>query len=303
MEDNNFLPRAVLITGAARGIGMAIARELDGYFDTLILDDAGVTINGEIEDPTLIYKEIKKYNWKSNIISTNILLNSYESAREIYNLAIENKKTVDILINNAAVLNDKMVFNMTENQWQEVLNSNLNGHFFLTSMISKDFRKNLYGRIINIISSSGLIGDYGQSNYAASKGALFSLTRVWALELAKYGVTVNAIAPFGHTRVTDTIPQDKPWLKDYLEKAKIADPSSIGKLCKFLTSSDSRYITGQLFGIRGNEFYIFSQPRIADIVKGEITQDLFNSAIKKWEDLGLLYPLESDLMYMSKIER
>ena len=268
MEDNNFLPRAVLITGAARGIGMAIARELDGYFDTLILDDAGVTINGEIEDPTLIYKEIKKYNWKSNIISTNILLNSYESAREIYNLAIENKKTVDILINNAAVLNDKMVFNMTENQWQEVLNSNLNGHFFLTSMISKDFRKNLYGRIINIISSSGLIGDYGQSNYAASKGALFSLTRVWALELAKYGVTVNAIAPFGHTRVTDTIPQDKPWLKDYLEKAKIADPSSIGKLCKFLTSSDSRYITGQLFGIRGNEFYIFSQPRIADIVKG-----------------------------------
>lgn len=303
MENGDFFPRTALITGAARGIGLAIARELDGYIDYLILDDAGLSVTGETEDADLIYKEIKKYKWKSQIIPTNILLNSFEQAKKIYDLGMENTKGIDVLINNAAILNDKMVFNMTPEQWGKVLDCNLNGHFFLTSMIAKDFRKNLYGRIINIISSSGLIGDYGQSNYAASKGALFSLTRVWALELAKYGVTVNAIAPFAHTRVTDIIPDNKPWLVDYLRKAKTANPASVGKLCKFLISPDSRYITGQLFGIRDDEFYIFSQPRIIDTVKGEVTQDLFNSAIKKWEDFGWLYPLESDIMYMSKIDR
>ena len=295
-----------LVTGGARGIGLAVARALAKGGARVIVNDAGLSIDGRAENPGLAAKvesELRKEGCE--VRSSALDIATWEDCQGLHRFARETYGKVDILVNNAAILQDRMVFNMEERSFEQVLRNNLFSAFYLTHLCSRDMRERLQGRIVNMVSSSGLIGNRGQANYGAAKGGLVALSRIAALELARYGITVNAIAPFAHTRVTETIEPATPWLAEYLATVKdVARPESVGTLVSYLCSARAKVITGQVFGVRGDEVFLFSQPRPVGIARAGGKDGLDDAFLARtfdsWDKEGLFTPLETDLMYFSR---
>ncbi len=295
-----------LVTGGARGIGLSIVRSLAEGGARVILDDAGLSIDGREEDPTLaatVAADLRKEGWEVRPSALNV--SRWEDCQALYRFTRETYGKVDILVNNAAILQDRMVFNMEERSFEQVLRNNLFSAFYLTHLCSRDMREGLQGRILNVVSTSGLIGNRGQANYGTAKGGLVALSRIAALELARYGITVNAIAPFAHTRVTETIEPTTPWLAEYLATVKnVAPPASVGTLVRYLCSQRAKVITGQVFGVRGGEVFLFSQPRPVGVArttgKETLDEDFLARTFDTWDKEGLFTPLETDLMHFSR---
>lgn len=293
------------MTGGGRGIGLAIVRELASAGAHVVLNDTGFSVDGKPENDALA-REVSSALSLEGLKVTPSTSNpaTLEGARRLLAEASA-VGPVDILVNNAAILQDRMVFNLDPASWDAVLANNLDAAFYLTHLASGEMRRRLWGRIINMVSSAGLIGNRGQANYGAAKGGLVALSRIAALDLARWGVTVNAIAPFAHTRVTETIPASTPWLVDYLATVKgVAPPTSVARLVTYLCSDRAKIYTGQVFGVRGRELFLFSQPRPVGVTTAPDTEHLdegfLDRAFAGWEDQGLLAPLETDLMLMSR---
>ncbi len=295
-----------LVTGGARGIGLAVVRALARAGARVVLDDAGLGIDGRTEDPEIAARVEAQLQKEGLVVrSTAENVGTSEGAKAAVQFARECFGPVDLLVNNAAILQDRMVFNMEEKSFEEVLRNNLFSAFYLTQLCSRDMRERLQGRIINMVSSSGLIGNRGQANYGAAKGGLVALSRISALDLARYGITVNAIAPFAHTRVTDTIPSTTPWIVEYLSTVKgVASPESVGTLVRYLCSDRAKVITGQVFGVRGDEVFLFSQPRPVGSARTErgtpLEEGFLQRTFDSWEKEGLFTSLETDLMYFAR---
>jgi len=181
------------------------------------------------------------------------LMSNEKSVEQLYNFSKEHFDSIDILVNNAGIHMDNILLRMKTNEWQKVLDVNLNGPFYLTRILLKDMIKSKSGRIINISSISGTDGNKGQSNYSASKGGLLAFTKSLAKEVGRRNITVNCIAPgvietdmIAH--LTDTVK------KNYLDRIplkKFGKPEDIGKMILFLSSDEASYITGQTFYIDG----------------------------------------------------
>jgi NAD(P)-dependent dehydrogenase (short-subunit alcohol dehydrogenase family) len=168
---------------------------------------------------------------------------------------------VDIVVNNAGILRDRMIFNMTEEEWDAVLNTHLKGTFAVTRAAAPLMREQRSGRIINMTSTSGLVGNVGQANYAAAKLGIVGFTRVVALDMARYNVTANCISPFAWTRMIGTIPAETPAQQERVEKLKQLSPAHIAPLACYLASDDAKDVSGQVFGVRGKEIMLFNQMR------------------------------------------
>jgi NAD(P)-dependent dehydrogenase (short-subunit alcohol dehydrogenase family) len=168
---------------------------------------------------------------------------------------------VDIVVNNAGILRDRMIFNMSEEEWDAVINTHLKGSFAVTRAAAPHMRQQKWGRFINMTSTSGLVGNVGQANYAAAKLGIVGLTRVTALDMARYNVTANCISPFAWTRMIGTIPTETETQKARVEKIKKMSPAHIAPLAAFLATDDARDISGQIFGVRGKEIMLFAQHR------------------------------------------
>jgi NAD(P)-dependent dehydrogenase (short-subunit alcohol dehydrogenase family) len=168
---------------------------------------------------------------------------------------------VDIVVNNAGILRDRMIFNMTEEEWDAVINTHLKGTFAVTRAAAPLMREQKWGRIINMTSTSGLIGNVGQANYAAAKLGIFGLTKATALDMARYNVTANCISPFAWTRMIGTIPTETEVQKARVEKIKKLSPAHIAPVAAFLASDAAKDVTGQVFGVRGKEIMLFSHER------------------------------------------
>ena len=297
--------KVALVTGVGRGIGLAISRKLALAGAKVVVNDTGVTIDGTPDDPELaarIAEEIRQSGGKALASTQNAA--TLEGAKALVAEA-EAMGPVEILVNDAAILQDRMVFNLDPSSWDAVISNNLSAAFYLTRLLSVGMRERLWGRIVNLVSSAGLIGNRGQASYGSAKGGLTSLSRIAALDLARYGVTVNAIAPFAHTRVTETIPSSTPWLVDYLATVKgVAPAESVAELVLFLCSKRARIYTGQTFGVRGRELFVFSQPRPVGILRApdaaHLDAEFLERAFDVWEEGGVLAPLETDLMLMSR---
>jgi 3-oxoacyl-[acyl-carrier protein] reductase len=237
--------KKALITGGARGIGAAIALELSKLGVDVIITD----INEENAPKTL--ENIKSHGGTGYFYAMNVTdMNSVEDCVEKIQTDIGK---IDILINNAGVTKDKLFVRMKEEDWDFVLNVNLKGVFNCTRVVAPKMMKNKWGRIINISSVVGVMGNIGQANYAASKAGVIGLTKTCARELASRNITVNAIAPgFIKSDMTDALSEDvSNNLLAAIPLKRLGTPEEVANLVCFLASEQASYITGQTIGLNG----------------------------------------------------
>jgi NAD(P)-dependent dehydrogenase (short-subunit alcohol dehydrogenase family) len=260
--------RVALVTGGARGIGRAIATALHASGASVVIADNGTSIDGEGADPGVATQFASELGSRAAAYTESIA--SPSSAAAAVDLALRRFGGLDIVVNNAAILRDAFIFKADPLAWDAVLRNNLSAAFHILAAATPILRDQLkagrggeagWGRIVNIVSSAGLYGNYGQSAYASAKAGLVGLTRVVALDMQRSKVTCNAIAPFAATRVTESIKPANPAQAAYKERALTIPAAAVAELVAFLAGDEASAITGQLFGVRGKEVFLFSQPR------------------------------------------
>jgi NAD(P)-dependent dehydrogenase (short-subunit alcohol dehydrogenase family) len=251
--------RVVIVTGAGRGIGREEALEFAREGARVVVNDVGVSRDGTGEDATPaqeVVDEIKALGGEAAANYDDI--SDFDGAKKLVAQAIDTFGTLDVLVNNAGILRDRMVVNMSIDEWDAVIKVHLRGTFATTHHAANYWRDRskagqpVDARIVNTSSSSGIYGNVGQANYGAAKAGIAAFTVITAMELGRYGVTVNAIAPAALTRMTEDLVRwqsggdgdDKPaW--------DPRDPSNIAPLVVWLGSAQAREITGRVFNVRG----------------------------------------------------
>jgi NAD(P)-dependent dehydrogenase (short-subunit alcohol dehydrogenase family) len=237
--------KVALVTGASRGIGRAIALELANRGATVAL-----SFRTGLSGAEVVRDQIEQIGCASQIFQGDLSQNF--EARAVVAHVLETYERLDILVNNAGITRDRSIRKMSDDDWTEVIDTNLNSAFYCTSAAIPAMIEQKYGRIVSVSSFVGQAGNFGQANYAASKGGLIAFTKVLALELAKYNVTANVIAPgFTATDMLSGIPADR--LEQITEKIpmrRLAEPEEIAKAAAFLIC-DGDYITGQTINVNG----------------------------------------------------
>lgn len=261
-ESNDKL--VALVTGGARGIGLAISRLLHERGMCVVVADSGVSVAGDEADPKVAEDAAESIG--PNTIAFTDDLSDPHAATAAVELARTRFGSIDVVVNAAAVLRDAFIFKGKPENWDFVLKNNLSSAFYVLAAATPHLREQVKagrapGRIINITSSAGVYGNFGQSAYASAKAGLIGLTRVVAMDMARSGVTCNAVLPFAATRVTDLIQPANDIQAQYKERALKVPPRFVAELVGFLCSPRAQLVTGQLLGVRGRELFLFSQAR------------------------------------------
>ena len=270
MVNKTLNQKTAIITGGARGIGKAITESLAKEGCKVAIIDPGYTIDGNHDDKNLaenVAEEIStKYNIETLAITKDVSVET--DMLKCVDIIIKKFNTIDIVVNNAAILRDGFIFKYSLENWKKVIDTNLTGAFNLISQTSRIIKEqskkdSTYnsGRIINIISTAGIWGNFGQAAYASAKSGLIGLTRVAALDLERSGITCNAIAPFASTRVTESIIPQNDAQKKYKKSALKIEAKYVGDLTAFLVSNHGKQYSGQIFGVRAKEVFLFNQAR------------------------------------------
>ncbi len=263
--------KVAVVTGAARGIGREIALLMAREGAKVVVNDPGVNVDGtgsSREPADKVVAEMKAQGGQAAANYDSVA--TMAGGKAIIQTALDHFGRVDIVVNNAGILLDRMIFNMTEEEWDAVLDTHLKGTFAVTRAAAPLMREQKWGRFINMTSTSGLVGKAGQANYAAAKMGIVGLTRVVALDMKRYNVTANCISPFAYTRMIGTIPEETEIQRQHVEKLKKLWPAHIAPLAVFLASEEGKDISGQVFGVRGHEIMLFNQMRpIRTIHHGE----------------------------------
>ena len=259
---SNLKDKVAIVTGAGRGIGRDIALLLAKEGAKVVVNDLGGGSDGLGNDTKVadeVVREIQAQGGEA--VSNYDSVADYESATNIIDTALSSFGRLDIVVNNAGILRDRMLFKMSEEEWDAVIAVHLKGSFNMTRAASTIFKEQKSGRFIHFTSTSGLIGNIGQANYSAAKLGIVGLSRSTALDMARYNVTSNAIAPFAWSRLIGTIPAETDAEKERVGKLKQLSPAHIAPLVAFLASDEAADISGQIFCVRGKEIMVFSQPR------------------------------------------
>src|ERR1700726_3456386 len=248
--------KVAAVTGSGRGIGRGVAKALAAHGAAVIVNDLGVTVDGKKEASTPandVVNEIKTAGGRAVADPSDIA--TVAGGEALVNRAIKEFGQLDILVNVAGILRDRMIFNMSEEEWDEVIRVHLKGHYCTMRPASAHMRERKSGRIINFSSNSAL-GSPGQPNYAAAKAGILGLTYSCATSLQKYGITVNAIMPGAATRMTDSIPAGRMPGVSGLAVSESAegtprDPANVAPIIVYLASDKAGEVTGQCFGASG----------------------------------------------------
>ncbi len=255
--------KVAAITGSGRGIGRGIALLMAKEGAKVVVNDLGASVSGEGADKTpaqQVVDEIKKAGGQAVVNGDNIA--TIKGGESLVQTAVDSFGRLDILVNCAGILRDRMIFNMTEEEWDAVVAVHLKGHFCTIRPASALMRQQKSGRIINFSSGSAL-GAPGQPNYAAAKAGILGLTYSCANALAKYGITCNAIMPGAATRMTDTIPANfaqRMGLSTSSEQAQASpmDPANVAPIVVFLASDAAQNVTGQCIGASGYRISLYT---------------------------------------------
>jgi len=240
--------KAAVITGGGRGIGRSICL-------AFAKEGADVIVNYASKDQPAqeVVEMVKKMGRKAVAVKGNVAIKA--DAERIIQTAIDSFGKIDILVNNAGVSKPNMLYKMTEEQWNEVLDIHLKGPFLCIQAASKYMMEKKYGKIVNVTSAAGVSGTKGQINYSSAKGGIIALTKSAARELAGYGITVNVISPgYVSTDMTEKIRTDPKLKEIYTGRillGRFSEPEEVAPTFVFLASDESNYITGQLFCVDG----------------------------------------------------
>lgn len=271
--------RVAIVTGGARGIGAAIVERLIGEGAAVVVADNGVGIDGRNPDPSVAQAFVDRLGERARAYTEDISVPA--AARKAVELAQTDFGGVDIVVNNAAILRDGFIFKASTDDWDTVLRTDLSAAYYLLGAATPVMREQAtagrggtgnppvyaWGRVVNIVSSAAYYGNYGQAGYASAKGGLTTLSRIVALDMARTGVTSNAVVPFAHTRVTETIKPANDAQAAYKDRALRVSASHAATVVAYLCSDAGRTVSGQILGVRGREVFVFSQPRpIARVV-------------------------------------
>src|SRR5437660_4877241 len=251
-----------IVTGAGRGIGRGIALLLAQEGARVVVCDIGASLEGSGADagPAQgVVDEIKTAGGEA--IASTLSIAEPKNADEIVKAALAAFGRVDILVNNAGILRDVIFHKMSWSDWSDVLAVHLNGSFNMSRACAAHFREQNSGAYVHMTSTSGLIGNFGQANYMAAKLGIMGLSRAIALDMARFKVRSNCIAPFAWTRMIDSIPAQTEEEKRRVERFQQMTPEKIAPLVVSLASGRAGGISGQVFGVRNNEVYLFNQPR------------------------------------------
>ncbi len=247
--------KVAAVTGAGRGIGRAVARAMAAQGAAVVANDLGVSVAGEQETSSpadAVAEEIRKAGGKAS--SNHADISTMAGGKSLVDQAIKEYGQLDIVVNIAGILRDRMIFSMSEEEWDAVVRVHLKGHFCTIHYASIHMRERKTWRIINF-SSNAAFGAPGQPNYAAAKAGILGLTYSCALALAKYNITTNAILPGAATRMTDTVPAGRtpgaPMIRSEEAAGTPMDPANVAPLVVFLASDHAAGINGQTFGASG----------------------------------------------------
>ena len=253
--------RVVIVTGAGRGIGREHALELARQGARVVVNDLGATSGGEGADASPaqeVAAEVRKLGGEAIVDGADVA--DFEQSAALVKAALDAFGRLDAVVNNAGILRDRMFANTSIEEWDAIMRVHLRGHFCVTRHACAHWRdrskagERVAGRIVNTSSGAGLQGSVGQSNYAAAKAGIAALTLVQAVELARYGVTANAIAPSARTRLTEDV------FPDMMRKPEkgfdVMDPANIAPLVAWLCSEDSGDVTGRVFEVEGGKISV-----------------------------------------------
>jgi NAD(P)-dependent dehydrogenase (short-subunit alcohol dehydrogenase family) len=254
--------KVVVVTGAGGGIGRDFALAMATQGARVVVNDIGASVGGEGRDVGPAQKVVEEIKAAGGQAVANIdSVADWEAANRIIKTALDAFGRIDVVVNNAGILRDRFFFNMSVEEWRAVIDVHLNGTFYVSRAAAPYFKSQSSGRYINMTSTSGLVGNLGQANYAAAKLGIAALSKSIALDMAKYGVTSNCISPFAWSRMIGAIPAETPDQKARVEKLQRMESAKIAPLAVYLASDAAKDVTGQIFAVRANEIFLMSQSR------------------------------------------
>lgn len=263
--------KAVLVTGAGGGIGRAIAIEAAKAGASVLVNDLGATLGGERESSEAAQNAVAEIHGAGGrAVANGDDVSDREGAARMIRQATDAFGRLDAVINNAGILRDGFFHKMTHEDFDAVVKVHLYGTFHVSRAAADVFREQKSGAMIHMTSTSGLVGNLAQANYSAAKLGVAALSKSIALDLARWNVRSNCIAPFAWSRMTSSIKVDSPEQKQRVERMKQMGPEKIAPLALWLASDAATHVTGQIFAVRNNEIFLMSQPRpVRSVHRGE----------------------------------
>ncbi len=254
--------KVALVTGAGGGIGRAFALAMAAAGASVLVNDLGTSVAGDGPSATPAQKvadEIRAAGGRAAASTDSVA--EWASAGRIVQAALDAFGRLDVVVNNAGILRDRFFFNMSVEEWRAVIDVHLNGSFYVARAAAPHFRNQASGCYVHMTSTSGLVGNLGQANYSAAKLGIVALSKSIALDMARFNVRSNCIAPFAWSRMIGSIPTGTPEQQARVEKLKSMQTAQIAPLAVCLASDAARKVSGQVFAVRGNEIFLMSQSR------------------------------------------
>ena len=254
--------KVVVVTGAGGGIGRDIALALAAEGAQVVVNDIGTSTTGEGSDvgpAQQVVAEIRDAG--GGAVANTDSVSEAASANRIVTCALDHFGRIDGVVNNAGILRDRFFHKMSDVEWDGVIKVHLYGSWYVSRAAANHFKEQNSGAYLHMTSTSGLIGNFGQANYSAAKLGLVAFSKSIALDMQKFNVRSNCIAPFAWSRMTGSIPTDTPEQQARVDKIKRMTPAKIAPLAVYLLSDAAHGVTAQVFAVRNNEIFLMSQPR------------------------------------------
>lgn len=255
--------RSVIVTGGGRGIGRAVALLCAAEGASVVVNDFGGAADGVGQDSGPAHEVVAQIMASGGrALANSADITDPAGAASIVEDAVRGFGRLDAVVNNAGFLRDAIFHKLSHADWDAIIDVHLNGYFYVAKAAAPHFKEQGGGAFVHFTSTSGLIGNFGQANYAAAKLGVVGLSTSIALDMARFGVRSNCIAPFAWSRLIATIPTDTDEQRARVERMKQMTPEKIAPLTAFLCSDAAHDVTGQIFGVRKNEIYLFSRPQV-----------------------------------------